>query len=180
MKKHNLPLRSLVISSLFATISIVLTQFLSFYLPFFGSNTARVGFGHVPLLLAGLLLGPLWGAATGAVADFIGAIVFPVGGAYFPGFTLTAMLTGAIPGLVKRFAGERRLNWFHLLAITLITEVIASVFINTLWLSMLYGVNYWAMLAARLPVTLCMSAVYSAIIYPLYTRAFHELRRAAL
>lgn len=170
-------LTSLVTASLFATVSIVFTQFLSFYLPFLGSNSVRIGFGHVPLLLAGLLLGPFWGAATGAVADFVGAVVFPVGGAYFPGFTITAMLTGLIPGLLKKYMGNRRLSWLHILSITLVTEVVVSVFLNTLWLSMIYGMDYWAALLVRLPITLCMCVVYAAINYPLYTRAFRELRR---
>lgn len=178
MKKHNLALRPLVISSLFATISIVLTQFLSFYLPFLGNNSVRVGFGHIPLLLAGLLLGPLWGAATGAVADFVGAIVFPFGGAYFPGFTITAMLTGLLPGLLKKAAGNRRLSWPQLLLIMLVTEVISSIFINTLWLSMMYGMDYIATLMVRLPVTLCMCLVYTIIIWPLYIRSYRELERA--
>lgn len=177
MKNHTLS--SLVLASLFATISIVLTQFLSFYIPFLGNNSVRIGFGHVPLLLAGLLLGPFWGAATGAVADFLGATIFPFGGGYFPGFTVTALLTGLIPGLFRRYTGYAKLNWLHLLFITLVTEVVASIFINTLWLSLMYGMDYWATLLVRLPVTLCMCVVYVTINYPLYTRAERELRRVS-
>ncbi|WP_130861017.1 folate family ECF transporter S component [Bacilliculturomica massiliensis] len=175
MKKQTLS--SLVLASLFATLSIVLTQFLSFYIPFLGNNSVRIGFGHVPLLLAGLLLGPFWGAATGAVADFVGAVVFPFGGAYFPGFTVTAMLTGLIPALLKRSLGWQRLGWLQILLITLVTETVASIFVNTLWLSLMYGMNYWATLMMRLPVTLCMCVVYSAVNYPLYSRASKELNR---
>lgn len=175
MKKHNL--RSIVLAALFATLCIVLTYFMSFYVPVFGSNTVRIGFGHIPLLLSGLLLGPFFGAVTGAVADLTGAIAFPTGGAYFPGFTLTAILTGLLPGLMKAAMGRRRLKWIHVLAITLGTELVVSVLLNTYWLTVLSGASYLALLAVRLPVTLCLSLVYTIIVHPLYSRASSELQR---
>lgn len=184
MKKQSV--HCLVLSSLLAATSVVLTQFLSFYIPFLGNNSARVGFGHVPLLLAGLLLGPFWGAATGAVADLVGAILFPFGGSYFPGFTVTAMLTGLLPALLRTpllgntpssGAAPKRYAWFRLLLIVLITELVASIFLNTFWLSLMYGMDYRATLVMRLPVTLCMCVVYSVLTYPLYRRLSKEIGR---
>jgi ECF transporter S component (folate family) len=94
--------KNLIILSLFSAISIVLTRFLAFYIPFFGSNDVRISLGDVPIMLAGLIFGPIAGALTGAVSDVIGATMFPAG-PFFPGFTLSAMLAGAIPGLLQPF-----------------------------------------------------------------------------
>lgn len=179
MKKQSV--YALVLSSLLAAVSVVLTQFLSFYVPFLGNNSVRIGLGHVPLLLAGLLLGPFWGAATGAVADIVGATLFPFGGSYFPGFTVTAMLTGLLPALLKKpllpDSKQLRFVWLRLLLVVLITETLASILVNTFWLSFMYGMDYVATLLMRLPVTLCMCAVYSAVIYPLYSRISREITR---
>ncbi len=52
----------------------------------------------MPVFIAAYLYGPIGGAVVGGIADFIGAILFPIG-AYFPGFTLTCVITGAVYGL---------------------------------------------------------------------------------
>ena len=47
-------------------LSIIATRFLSIQTPI-----VRIGFGGVPIILAGLLFGPGWGFAVGALADLI-------------------------------------------------------------------------------------------------------------
>ncbi|HBK85843.1 MAG TPA: folate transporter, partial [Firmicutes bacterium] len=82
-------LSRMVTAALLVALSIVASRFLSINTPII-----RIGFGWLPILLAGLLYGPGWGFIVGAIADFIGANLFPFG-PYFPGFTLSAGLSGA-------------------------------------------------------------------------------------
>lgn len=160
--------RKMIILSLFSAISIVLTRLLAFYIPLFGSNDVRISLGDIPIMLAGLIFGPLSGALTGLVSDIIGATLLPAG-PFFPGFSLSAMLVGAIPGLLKNFI-FRSTRFPHLLMIILITELISSVLLNTLWLSMIFSIPYSVLLFPRTLITLIMVLVYASILQLLLKR----------
>lgn len=166
MKK--LTTKQITLVALFSTLMVILTQFFSIYIPFFGINGSRIGFGHIPLLLSGFLLGPLAGAATGAIGDIIGGIVFPTGGAYFPGFTLSAIVVGLIPGLTRKVAGNRTLKPWMIITVVVITEIIASIFMNSLWISMMAGTPFWASFASRAPLSAVKAVVYGVITSPIY------------
>jgi ECF transporter S component (folate family) len=97
----------LVKAGLLAGLSIVFTRVFSFMIPLAGLPALRIGFGSLPITLAGILFGPLVGGAVGTVADLIGFLINPMGGAYFPGFTLSSALNGVIPGLVFAWMRKR-------------------------------------------------------------------------
>lgn len=65
-----------------------------------------------PIILAGILLGWQAGFWVGAISDIICFMLFP-SGPFFPGFTLTKAMTGAIPALVigKREKNIINLSW---------------------------------------------------------------------
>ncbi len=166
--------------ALLATLSLVLTRFLSFYIPFLGVQSMRVGFGDVPLILAGLLLGGPAGGLTGLAADLVGATLFP-SGPYFPGFTFSAFLTGFLPAFfVRRFKKkEQSLSGTLLFMSILCTQLIASAALNTLWIVLLYmgpftAEKFWALLLVRAPFSLMMSLVYTLVVHPLYSRLLKE------
>ena len=56
-------------------------------------------FQFLPIALAGLLMGPAVGGMVGALTDLLAYLVRPTG-PYFPGFTVSSMLTGIIFGLI--------------------------------------------------------------------------------
>lgn len=99
--------RKLAFAAVMASISVIMSRFLALHIPMAGMETLRFGMGGLPLILTGLALGPVHGAAAGAVADLIGMAVFPHG-PYFPHFTLTAGLTGLIPGLFAQTVASWR------------------------------------------------------------------------
>lgn len=168
MKK--LTTKQLLLATLFATFSLILTRFFATYLMVLGSTSVRISLGNVPLFLAGFLLGPLAGGLAGAGADLMGMLFFPSpAGAYFPGFTLTACLSGVLPAILKKWIGGN-MKWKNVFAILLITEVICSVFLNTLWVSILYGVPFNLVILPRTLVTIGMSVIYAGVITPLYRR----------
>ena len=67
-------------------------------LPAFGGGIVR--FAGLPIILSGLILGPKAGFWVGAISDVLECLIFPKGRMFFPGFTLTQALTGAIPALI--------------------------------------------------------------------------------
>src|SRR5437763_666927 len=61
--------------------------------------TKQLNFGFLPIAVAGYLFGPLGGILVAALGDVIGTLLFGTG-AYFPGFTVTAAIVGAVYGFL--------------------------------------------------------------------------------
>ena len=76
----------IALSGMFIALSVVFTRFFSQMIIIGGIQTVRLSFGDLPLMLSGMVLGPTYGAITGALADLIGFPLNPQG-TYFPGFT---------------------------------------------------------------------------------------------
>lgn len=159
MSKFNT--RTLAAIALLTALEIILSRFLSISM----WNT-KIGFSFLPVVVAAILYGPLAAGTVGALGDFIGAVLFPIG-AYFPGFTLTAFLTGLVYG----FFLYRKHGWPQIIAAVGINQLILSLLLNTLWISILYGSVYGPLLISRLPQTailivvqlICIPAVAKAI-----------------
>ena len=150
-KKINI--KHMVMAAFLTALSIVLTRFLSFILPIAGLPTVRVGFGRVPIVISGLLFGPMLGGLTGAAADLIGVLINPMG-TYHPGFTISAILDGLIPGLIAiYFKANPRLGknftMTRIFVVELVLTILNSIILNTLWLTQLLGRGYLVLLPAR-------------------------------
>jgi len=109
----------LVKASVLAAISIVLTRALSIMIPLGGLPALRVGFGSIPLIITGMMFGPVVGGVVGVVADLVGVMINPMGGSFFPGFTLSSALYGIISGLMfqtfKIHKSEKNFNLINAL-----------------------------------------------------------------
>ncbi len=142
----------LVKLALLVAISILLTRFASFRLMIGSVEGVRIGFGHFPVILAGLLFGPMAGCLVGIVADIGGYLIDPAKtGAFLPQLTLVAGLHGIIPPVVVAAFGAKRRN--GMLAVT--TAIGCDAFIATLLLVPLiiqitFGIPYIVALPARL------------------------------
>ena len=118
--------RRVAFAGMFIALNIVLTRFFSYTVVIGGVQNIRLGFGEIPVILSGIMLGPVYGAITGALADLIGYPLTPW--VYFPGFTLSSA-TGLLPGLMSLLF---RKKWTSVPAITIgITTVITSLTLNT-------------------------------------------------
>ena len=129
--------------ALFAAISIVFTRYASVMID---DGTVRLGFGSIPIIFSGMILGPLAGAFIGIVADLLGILISPQG-AFHPGLTLSSALTGLIPGLVVLILKNR--GFLAALISNLLVYLIVSLALNTLWISQLYGTPYLVLLPTR-------------------------------
>ncbi|MBR6571275.1 MAG: folate family ECF transporter S component [Clostridia bacterium] len=126
--------------------------------PFIGK---QFNFGFLPIIAAGALLGPLPAAIVGGLGDFIGAHLFPAG-AYFPGFTLTSAIVGVLYGLPLF---KQKPSWFRA-AIAAALGMIPNLFLNSLWLSMLYSSKtYWVWVTSRAVSYLVEIPVQVVLIY---------------
>ena len=114
----------------------------------------KIGFTFLPIAVAAILYGPVAGGFVGAIGDVVSAVLFPVG-AYFPGFTLTAYLTGA----VFAFFLKKKAAIPNIILSVLVVQVLISQLLNTYWISFLYGSPYWALFATRIYQTAAMTVV---------------------
>ena len=95
-------------------------------------NYLKISFGFIPIAVCGILMGPWCAAAVAAVADIVGALLFPTG-PFFPGFTLVAAVGGMIYGL---FLFHKKPNILRCLLCTLTVAVICNICLNTIFLCM--------------------------------------------
>ena len=154
MSKSRFSTRTISTMAVLISIEIVFSRFLSF-----NTWNMKIGFGFVPVVIAAILYGPIEAGITAALADFVGAILFPVG-TYFPGFTLTAFLIGVVFGLFLH-RGQR---WAGILISVGINQISLSLFLNTLWISILYGSPYVPLLATRAVQSLIHAVLQCATI----------------
>ncbi len=163
--------RVLVQLAFLTAVSIVLTRFASILLTPGGLPMIRLSFGEVPIILAGLLFGPVAGGVVGVTADLLGIALVPPPNV-FPGFTLSSALLGILPPLFWRLVPGRasRDGFARTLGVVAATDVVVSLGLNTLWLAILLDKGFLALLPGRL--------VARAILVPVYAVAIHAVRRA--
>ncbi len=143
MKKSLKHLLCLTVTASMAALSMVLDRFCSIQ-----TEGWKIGFAFIPIVITATLCGPVYAAAAGAIADFVGAILIPKG-IYHPGFTIIGALMGMVYGL---FLCGKKLHWWQIVLPTLINNLIFGLLINTIWVSMLYGSRtYWGWFLYRLP-----------------------------
>lgn len=147
--------RTMVTLAILVAMEIVLSRFLSI-----NAWNIKIGFNFVPVVIAAMLYGPIGGAVVAALGDLLGALLFPIG-AFFPGFTLTACLTGLVFG----FFLHKSQTLPRIGGAVLINQGILSLCLNTLWISILYGSPYGPLFITRIVQTLILIAVQGVTIY---------------
>jgi len=154
--------------SLFIALQVILTRFLSIQTPIL-----RIGFSFIPISLCSIVLGPALGGITAGISDIVGMMIFPHG-AYFPGFTLSALLSGVIYGL----ALYKKPNTIIRVAISvLLVTIIVDLGLNTLWLSMITGKATIVLIYPRLIKSAIMMPIQISLIYLIskYTYSYFKL-----
>lgn len=163
MEKFRFTAKSITNLALLTALEIVLSRFLSFSV-----WNVKIGFSFVPIAVAAMLYGPLAAGITAALADFLGAVLFPIG-PYFPGFTLTAFLMAAVLGIFLR----REQNWCRIAAAVVINQFILGLFMNTYWISVLYKSPFETLF----PVRAAQSALLTAVQIPVIHAVARLLKR---
>lgn len=159
--------RQLVIMGVLIAMDVILTRFLSISTP-----VTRIGFAFVARVIAAVLLGAIPAAAAAGIADFVGAIAFPTSGAYFPGFTLTAVCFGLIYGVFL----HKKVTPVRIVGAVVTSQLVCSLGLNTLWLVMMTGSSYLALLSTRLLQSV-VTAVVQIVTLLLLQGAFVLIRQ---
>ena len=136
-------LQLLAVSAFLAALSIICGKYLALSL----GNVLRFSFENLPILLAGMMFGPIVGMTVGVVADLIGCLM--VGYAINPVVTLGAACIGFLSGLL--FGATKKLPLVWQTCITVIfTHLVASVIVKTFGLAQYYDMPFHILLLWRL------------------------------
>ena len=136
----------------------------------------KIGFGFLANAAVGMLFGPSVAMLAGVCTDLLGYFAggFTMGG-YFPGFTLTAIVTGLFWGL---WMYPRRVSLWRAIGAKVCINLFCNIGLNTLWLTLTGGKAMSVLLVARVPKNLLMLPVEIAVLYfgmKLVLRFYHML-----
>jgi len=134
---------------LLIALSIILTRVASLRIAIGGVEGIRIGLGGLPIILGGIIFGPLAGGIIGAFSDLLGYFINPMG-AYMPHFTLTSALTGIIPAAILSIKKNEEPAVFELgIAITT-GQIITSIILVPYFLHILFGLPWTILMPPRL------------------------------
>ncbi len=136
MRKNIFNLRTLIALALLAGLGAVFSAFLSVEIAPTGFKVVEISLTPVPVMLAGMLFGPLAGGLVGYVADTAGFFMGVQHGAYNPAFSVTMALFGVIAGLF--YLKSQKNSILRVSAMSLTAQVVCSVILNTAFLCIFY------------------------------------------
>lgn len=147
--KLNKRLIVLVFCALLAAMTVIFKE-LSINI----SDWLRFSLENTPILLAGILFGPVAGMMTGAVGDIVGCIYCGFG--INPMITVGAALIGGVSGLV--FCLAKKLPALPRLTLSIYSgHIIGSMIVKSIAMHIWFG-RQWAELAFRIPTYIIIGA----------------------
>lgn len=99
----------------------------------------------MPLVIIGILYGPIWCGAAAAIGDVLVALLGSFG--YYPPMTIAAIMTGVIYGV---FFYRKEANIWRVSIVVVCESLFVSIILKTFLLSLLMGDNFWVLLPERI------------------------------
>ena len=169
MSKKKISTEKLVFTAFMIALEIVLSKLVSVNISFL-----RIGFGFLPIAILAIMYGALWSGIAYAIGDVIGGFLFPTG-AFFPGFTVTALLTGVIFGLVLY---KKKVTFKRALVASALVCVLCNLLLNTYWLTFIIGKGFMVLLASRAIkelIAIPVMAVLIVVVDKALSKVIHKL-----
>ena len=144
MQKKGMTVKALVLLGLMVALNVVLGRLSIQFTP-----EVRISvFGFIPIALAGMLMGPLYGGLVGAAGDVVNYVLFTHAyGGYFPGYTFTALVSGLWYGYVLH---GKKGTWLRAVLAIAPVIIVGEMGLNSVWTYILYSKTFWAKLPLRL------------------------------
>ena len=160
----------ITIAAMMTAISVVVGIFCKNYLNFSG-GLFRITFENLPILISGIVYGPIVGGIVGLASDLVGYIfsaqVYPPNLIVTLGATMVGMISGVVAKYIVRKKGRTQIICSGISA-----HVIGSMIIKSIGLYQFYGI----LVLWRIPTYIIISAVEIMIICVLLKRkAFANL-----
>lgn len=149
-------MKTLAVTAMLIAVAVVL-GFFSVQL----TDFIKIGFSFLANELTAFLFGPAVGGIMAGIADIVKYLIKPTGPFFF-GFTFNAILGGVIYGMVlykKPFTLRR------ILTAKVIVVLLVNLGLNTLWLSIMYGSSFVALLPVRAAKEAMMLPIETILLY---------------
>ena len=114
-------------------LQIVLARFLGWQV----SEGLRISFESIPVLIAGMWLGPVAGFLVGVISDVLGTVISGYG-VYFVPLAITPIVNGVLPPLIFRYILKDNITVARCAVVLVITQLIASMLLGTYALTWYY------------------------------------------
>lgn len=148
--------RTITTCAMFMAIAVVLGYFTIVI-----GDYIKIGFSSIASQFVYYLFGPVVGGTFGGALDILKYLIKPTG-AFFPGFTLGAIVAGLLYGMLLY---KRPLSIWRILVAELVVAIVCNMLLGTLWLSMMYGKGFLAILPMRVFKNLVMWPINSLLFY---------------
>ena len=164
--------RRLTVAAMLTAISVVIGIFCKNFLNF-GGGLFRVTFENLPIILSGILFGPVTGGLVGAASDLISYMLSSQ--IYPPNLIVTAgaVAVGVISGLMSRFAVKER-GSLQIILSGAAAHIVGSMIIKPIGLYQFYGV----LVLWRIPLYLVIAPLEILLLCHMFRRgSFKRLFR---
>ena len=161
-------IKGMTLSAMLVAMSVVIGIFCESFLDF--GNGLRITFENLPIIVSGVLYGPVVGAIVGAASDLVGCL-FPGKSYPIPLVTVGAALVGAVSGIVARFIIKKK-GRVQIILSGALAHITGSMIVKSIGLYQFYGIS----VLFRIPLYIAIASVEIFIICLLFDRA--SFRRA--
>ena len=127
--------RVLAFAGLIAALAMILECFPVYLL----GPSLKIYFSFLVISLGCRYYGPVVGMMVGAIVDTLGFLLSGYGEPYFPGYLITAMLSGLIYGVMLY---RQKPTLPRIIITRLIINYGSNVLLGSVWKAMLYGKGY--------------------------------------
>lgn len=158
----NKNIRALTTSAMLTAMSVIIGIICKNFLNF-GGGLFRITFENLPIILTGILYGPIVGGAVGIATDLIS--YFLSSQMYPPNLIVTvgAMAVGVVSGIVSRFIVKKR-GYAQIIISGAAAHIVGSMIIKPIGLFQFYQ---WSVLF-RIPLYLVIAPIEILILCLLY------------
>ena len=152
----------MTMAAMLTAMSVVIGIFCKSFLNF-GGGLFRITFENLPILLSGIMFGPVVGGVVGAATDivsyFLSGQVYPIN----PIVTAGAALIGITSGFLARYVFRRK-GYIRLIVPCAAAHIIGSMTVKSIGLVTFYGVAVlW-----RIPLYFVIAPLEIALICAMY------------
>lgn len=158
-KKPIISLKMLVIAAMLTAIGVVIGIVCKTFLDFGG--IFRITFENLPIILSGILMGPIVGGLVGAAVDIISALT--AGQAPLPFVMIGSIAVGVVSGVMAKYI-VRTKGPRQIILSAAAAHLIGSMIIKPIALFTIYQ---WAVLF-RIPIYMCIAPIEILIMYFLF------------
>lgn len=158
-------LKVMTLAAMLTAMSVVVGIFCKTFLNF-GAGLFRVTFENLPILLSGIMFGPLVGGLVGAASDIVSYLMSPQAYPINLTVTLGAAMIGVISGAISKYAFKKR-GYTRIIVSAASAHVISSMIIKPIGLYSYYG----ALVLWRIPLYLLIAPLEITLICMMYRNA---------